>query len=85
MDKILGLATDVVKAVLPVAADMARQLLITVAKLLKMLGRLGLSALKSKGTKRVLRKGRKALRITALVSGGVAVLSCAGLILGHRK
>ena len=85
MDKILGLATDVVKAVLPVAADMARQLLITVAKLLKMLGRLGLSALKSKGTKRVLRKGRKALRITALVSGGVAVLSCAGLILGRRK
>ncbi len=85
MDKILGLAADVVKAVLPVAADMARQLLVTVAKLLKLLGRLCLSALKSKGTKRVLRKGRKALRITALVSGGIAVLSCAGLILGRRK
>ncbi len=85
MDKLLGLAADVAKGLLPVAADMAKTVLNAGLKLAGSLGKLGLSAVKSRGTKKLLHKGRKVLRITALASGCVMVLSIAGLVLSHRK
>ena len=85
MDKLLGLAADVGKAFLPVATDMAKAMLASGAKLAGRLGKVAVSTAKKKGSKRLLHKGRKILRITALVSGTVAVLSCAGLILSHKK
>ena len=85
MKKAVKTAANIGKAILPMAADAGKLLLDTALKGAVRLGKLILSVMKSKGTKKALKKGRKFLRITALISGSVALLSCAGLILSRRK
>ena len=85
MDKLLEFGADTLKAVLPAAAEMAKQLLAAGGKLAGSVGKLCVNAVRSKTTKKALRKGRKLLMITAAVSGCIAILSCAGLILNRKK
>ena len=89
MEKFFDFAAELMRVFLPAAADTAKLLFFTGLRLAKKLGKAGLSALKARGKKRgkraLVRKGRRFLRITALVSGSVAVLSCAALILSHKK
>ena len=85
MNKLLELMTDTIKALLPATADLAKHLLGASLTAAGRLGKLAFSAVTSRKSKKLLRKGRKALRITALVSGTVTLLSCAGLILSRKK
>jgi len=85
MNKLLEFAAETAKALLPAAGEAAKHLLSAMGKLAGGIGKAGLSAIKSKGTKTALRKGRKLLRKTALISGCVAFLSCTALILSRKE
>ncbi len=88
MDKLIGMAADLAKTVLPVAAEMAKIILGSAAKLAGRAGKRALTSVREKGgakAKGLLQKNRKVLGKTAAVSGCVLALSVAGLVLSRKK
>ena len=88
MGKLLELAGDLGKTLLPAAADLAKLGLKTGGKLAGKLGRRALDFGKGEGgiaARRFTRKKRKLLRKTAILSGCVLALSVAGLVMGRKK
>ncbi len=88
LKKSFEIITDIMKPLLPVAADMAKTGVRVTGKLTGRLGGLAASFLRKRfgiKTRGVKRKVRKALRVTMLVSGAVSVLSFAGLLMSHKK
>ena len=88
MNKVLELVSGVAKALVPMAADLAKASLGAAGKLAGKAGGAAAKALRKKfklQTRGVKRKTRKFLRTAALVSGLVCALSFAGLLLTHKK
>ena len=88
MEKIFELVSAVAKALVPMAADLAKAVLSAGGKLAGKAGGAAAKALRKKfslRTRGVKRKTRKLLRTTALVSGLVCAASFAGLLLTHKK
>ncbi len=88
MNRIVDLISAVAKALVPMAADLAKAALSAGGKLAGKLGGAAARSLRKKfglRTRGAKRKTRKLLRTTALISGLVCALSFAGLVLTHKK
>ena len=88
MKKILDLVSAIAKALMPMAADLAKASLSAGGKLAGKAGGAAAKALRKKlrlRTYGVKHKTRKFLRSTALISGLVCALSFTTLLLTHRK
>ena len=85
MDKLIAVAAELGRAILPAAANIARMGLGAALELTGRLGSLALDLLKKKKSSGLRKKTRRLLRKTALISGTVAVLSVAGLVLTGKK
>ena len=90
MEKLLALATDTLKTVLPPAIDLIKSAAGMLVGIAGKLAKLALPAAKG-GEKKLMaktnlgQKSRRLLRKTAVISGLVLILSIAGLILTREK
>ena len=89
MEKLLQRTVDIGRSLTPAAQDLARSAGSMIGKLAGGFGKLVFSAakigVKKLGERRLVRKGRRFLRRTALISGSITVLSCVGLVLLRRR
>jgi len=88
MKKIVDLISAIAKALVPMAADLAKASIAAGGKLAGKAGGMAAKALRKKfklRTRGVKHKTRKFLRTTAVISGLVCALSFTTLLLTHRK